>query len=506
MAGRKFVVAGALAALGILMHADAAAQWTTITSGVDYRVFSQSTPQGTTLVYVARMGRADTSVVLDTGLAQGKINGGTETVRNQALRYDDSVSLWGLNSSAWGDWRNDVVVAINGDYQNYSTGTGLPIDPEYSVDAPQSGQVLSGWYAKRFRNYTGGSGLSWQLDRELWIGGCMNHQASKQKVAYPGTGTDQNLNGVNTFRDSNELVLFTPQFDARTGTDSSGVEVLVQMARPTLILPSPSYASGTVTAIHNGAGNTPIPFDSVVLSATGSAATTLLAGVSVGSEVRITQEVTHFASDCSTPAGLDWTKTYAALGGADRLVSGGVVNASLPAAPDRARTAFGYDASFAYLMVMEKSGASAGMDFAEMASFCATTLGCTDAIAQDGGGSSTMWVNGTVVNTPEFTTERAIFNTLFIVKLQAKTQTTTFTVGEPVQASAGAAVRLGPGSNYLPVTTLGSAQAGTIAAHGLNGVRASNTNWWSVSVAGAEGWVSEAQLTSLTGVEAWKMY
>ena len=86
--------------------------------------------------------------------------------------------------------------------------------------------------------------------------------------------------------------MYTPQYNSRTGTDNSGVEVLVEMLRPTMILPAPNSARGIVRQIRNAAGNSVIRFNSIVLSATGDAAATLLANVSVGSEIGVSQEIT----------------------------------------------------------------------------------------------------------------------------------------------------------------------------------------------------------------------
>ena len=107
--------------------------------------------------------------------------------------------------------------------------------------------------------------------------------------------------------------------------DSSGVEVLVEMTRPTLILPAPNYASGFVRQIRNAAGNSLIPFNSIVLSATGSAAQTLLTNVQVGDEVHISQEITSYNGDCTTPDDLDWTKTYASIAGAYYFLKDGQI-------------------------------------------------------------------------------------------------------------------------------------------------------------------------------------
>ena len=68
-----------------------------------------------------------------------------------------------------------------------------------------------------------------------------------------------------------------------------------------MILPDPSFARGFVRQIRNNQGNSLIPFNSIVLSAHGSAAQTLLANVQVGDEIHVSQEITSYESDCSTP-------------------------------------------------------------------------------------------------------------------------------------------------------------------------------------------------------------
>src|SRR5690606_11229674 len=132
---------------------------------------------------------------------------------------------------------------------------------------------------------------------------------------YPRTGQDQNLNGINVARGSDVLVMYTEHWDGNTGTNASGIEVLVKLARPAMILPTPSYASGTVVEVRDGAGSTPIPFGHVVLSATGSAATKVRSNLVVGDEVRISQEIANYQPDCSTSRPGDWSKTYSAIGG-----------------------------------------------------------------------------------------------------------------------------------------------------------------------------------------------
>ena len=82
-----------------------------------------------------------------------------------------------------------------------------------------------------------------------------------------------------------------------------------------MIIPTPRMVTGTVRVIYTDTGSTPIPFDSVVLSAHGNARDTMMAHVQVGDVVGISQEVTSYEFDCETALGLGWSKTYASLSG-----------------------------------------------------------------------------------------------------------------------------------------------------------------------------------------------
>ena len=134
-----------LALSNVSFPAQADNAWQAVGEGIDYQEFHLPEPND---IYVARMDRANASAILDSGIAQGRISHGTEKVSDMARRYDDAINYWGGN---WGQ-RNKVVVAINGSYFN-------------AIGAPESGQITSGWYAKRFSDLGGGSGLGYRLDR-----------------------------------------------------------------------------------------------------------------------------------------------------------------------------------------------------------------------------------------------------------------------------------------------------------------------------------------------------
>jgi hypothetical protein len=279
--------------------------WEVVGTGIEYREFTLSDPNN---VFVTRMDRTNPLATLESSLAQGRLSGGTETVRGMFNRYEQAINFW---DSSWGS-RNDVVVAINGDF--------------YSSGIPTSGQIHSGWYAKRFSKLTGGSGFAWKLDRSAFIGRCVSHPNTKQFVTYIATGATQKFQGINVPRGADQLIIYTPQYDSDTNTDTSGVEVLVELVKPLLIEPTPSMVTGVVKEIRNGQGSTSIPFDHVVLSATGTATTKLLANAAVGDTIGISQEIKHFEQDCSTTLNtLDWTKTYAAVGGSFVFLENGVI-------------------------------------------------------------------------------------------------------------------------------------------------------------------------------------
>lgn len=456
------------------------AQWTPVTAGIDYQQFAATGPND---VYVARMDRSNTDITLESCFSRGKLESGTETVSGMVSRYDDTLGYWG---QTWGAFENDAKVAINGDFWDTTNGW------------PESGQVAQGWYAKRFTNFTGGSGLAWTLNRGVFLGGCVNHTASKQKVTYPNTSQDQNINAINEDRGSGELVLYTPHWDDSTGTDNSGVEVLVELARPALILPTPSFAAGTVVAVYNGQGDTGILFDHVVLSATGSAANKLLANAPVGAEIRISQEITNYEPDCSTSRPGDWTKTYAAIGGNFIFLEDSVIdphNDNVGATTRNPRTAIAFNDDYIYFIVVDgRRTGSVGMSMQELGNFCLNTLGATNGINQDGGGSSAMWVNGSIVNVPSDGNERPTYNGMMMVSLVPTTTSSAYSAGVEVQTTGAASYRLGPADVRGDTGAFPSGTALSIVDHNLNGVSAKGDHWWYVTDGSATVWVAESDL------------
>ncbi|UCD30339.1 MAG: phosphodiester glycosidase family protein, partial [Planctomycetota bacterium] len=433
--------------------------WTSVGPGIEYQEFHLDDPNN---LFVARMDRSNKNCIIESSIGQGRLSGGTERVSSQANRYDDAISYWGQD---WGK-RNDVIVAINGDF--YDTSTGVPHD----------GQINSGWLAKRF--FSGS--FEWTLNRDAYIswGTFLD-----QYVTYSDSGTKQLCNDINRLREANEMILYTPQFDSDTNTDNSGVEVLVQMTRPTLVLPSSDPAIGHVKQIFVNQGSTPIPFDHIVLSANGTAATTLLNNISIGAKVGFSLSGSYIGN---------WAKAYASVGGGEIFLSNGSVVGGQNVRHPRTAIALNNDYIF-YVVCDGRSTQSVGMTMTEMGYFCHDYLGATWGINQDGGGSSTMVVNGVVKNNPSDGSERYVSNGMMMVALQPKTQSTTFETSDQIQTTGRSDVRLGPGTNYATSTTVGNNTPGIILDHSLRGIYAKGYYWWKCDFSGTVGWVAESQLS-----------
>lgn len=483
------------------------AQWETIVPGIEYRRFDLAGP---VQVFVARLDHAQFATRgVDSMIAQGQFykvglpSGGRETVSAMAARYDGQINFY---SQTWGQ-RNDVVVAINGDYWERETYPSGPF-----TGRPESGQVQGGWFCRRFDEFSGGSGFFWYIFGGPNLGGDVVNggSAARQTVHFQDNST-ANLTGVNVERGSGDLILYTPQWDGTTHTDASGVEVLVQVDRPALPLPYGTSAfscTGTILAVRDGLGNTPIPFDCVVLSGTGSNATALRNRCTAGETLRLRMIVRDYGFDSRTPPlpPEDWTKAYGAVG-VDReiVVAGTATNLANPEWPRDPRTAVCHSATHTHFVVVDgRRPGSIGMNSAELASFMITQLGAAAGATLDGGGSSAMWIQGRgIVNVPSDGSERATTNGLMMFAAEPREQSTLFQTSDPVVTSAATVMRLGPGTNFDVLANVPAGAPGAITAHGLNGVQATGTHWWRWAWNGVEGWTPEGALLEPLAAQGW---
>jgi hypothetical protein len=533
---------------GVVGTGAEAGAWQPVGEGIDYREYILPDPNR---VYVARLDRSNLSASIETSIAEGRLVDGLETISSQAARYDQSLSWWGQTGFPHEQFspgtRNQVVVAINGTFS-------LP--PEYKQ--PWEGQVHSGWYMWRFKDSETRNAFVWKTDRSVFIGGCVRHPDSKQLLHYANASTHE-IDGVNVPRsEEGQLILYSAQFDRDTHTDDTGIEVLVELSTP-LLISHPEQIVGTVRTVQVNRGSTPIPFDHIVLSASGQDATRLQNNIAVGDQIGISQ----YVRNCDENSTHDWNNTFAAMVSNDFyfLEDGVFQYDSDPYAIYRhPRTAVAYNDDFVYFIVVDGryEGVSLGMTMEELADFALNELDADHALNLDGGGSSTMVVNGQVVNfpsdgvpdefipdpletlpasiafglqgvplkthstkvaqvylplisiSPEETdpdpdptprpdiVERAVPNGLMMVVVSPGSTSTSFQPGQAVIVNTSYSVnlRLGPGTNYAIREAIPGGTRGVIQAHdgSLNGVLAKDYYWWKVKFGSAEGWMAEKLL------------
>ncbi|MCD6351287.1 MAG: phosphodiester glycosidase family protein, partial [Armatimonadetes bacterium] len=113
--------------------------------------------------------------------------------------------------------------------------------------------------------------------------------------------------------------------------------------------------------------------------------------------------------------GLNTPVELAAGGGPLLLRAGEIVPSDSPHAPRHPRTAVGFGEREIVLVTVDgrQPGWGKGMTLYTLAQLM-RELGCTDALNLDGGGSTTAWVRGKVVNRPSDGAERPIANALLV--------------------------------------------------------------------------------------------
>ncbi|HAM70197.1 MAG TPA: hypothetical protein DCM86_00950, partial [Verrucomicrobiales bacterium] len=241
------------------------------------------------------------------------------------------------------------------------------------------------------------------------------HVESNFKVTLPD-GTTLPLK-LNEERGAREVALYTPRLGSSTRT-AGGRELLLAKEgdSPWLPLAVNTTYRLRVTEVRE-AGDTPLRKDGLVLSF--GPKLPAAAGLAAGAVITI--------STGTTPE-LGAPRT--AIGGGNILIRGGVVQQfSMPASgaykfrsvvERHPRSAVGYNATEIFLVEVDgrQPGLSIGMTLHELGLYM-KGLGCEEAMNFDGGGSSTLWFDGRVVNSPCNGGERDIGNGLVVVRKPA---------------------------------------------------------------------------------------
>jgi hypothetical protein len=218
---------------------------------------------------------------------------------------------------------------------------------------------------------------------------------TKGSIYMVNTGEYFYLWGMNRNRKPNEAIAYTTEYGGSTGTSDADREIAVR--------------NGVVQSIGNN--NMTIPRDGFVVSLQGD--TMKYAGMfRKGTPVKL-----YFVIEA------EWLNVFNALTGGPLLLSGGrvVLGSTQYEHFNRGMyqrnpvTAVG-STPYGHLLFVVADGRqknSVGLSYFELAEFM-SRLGATDAIAMDGGGSSTMAIEGKIVNHPSDGHARQVSNSLCV--------------------------------------------------------------------------------------------
>jgi hypothetical protein len=240
----------------------------------------------------------------------------------------------------------------------------------------------------------------------LWIDASGNLQMGKIEPKFEikwSNGTSTPF-GLNERRSASKAVLYTHAVGTSTHT-SNGRELVLEITstnRAHILQVGEDYTARVVEA--RNSGNTTLGPDSLVLSI-GPDLLRKIPKIEAGDTLQLS------------------TATIPSIKGATAAISGGpalvhekktLYNASQAIHP---RSAVGWNKDFFYFVEVDgrQPGVSIGMTYAQLATYM-KNLGCDEALNLDGGGSSTLWMLGQVMNTPSEGDERGVANGLVLIQ------------------------------------------------------------------------------------------
>ena len=206
-----------------------------------------------------------------------------------------------------------------------------------------------------------------------------------------------NISGIDRERKENDAVLYTPEFGSATPqSDPKAVEVVIENKR--------------IKAIRESNGETPIPPNGFVLSAVGTRKAELSSMVSAGNEaIIILGAFANKGSDPTFTGRMAFIETEDIVGGVPQLINNGKIDITwerekttrsfVETRHPRTAVALLKDGRFLMITVDGRSESSGGISLFDLAQWL-LELGAIDAMNLDGGGSTTMHLEGQVVNHP----------------------------------------------------------------------------------------------------------
>jgi exopolysaccharide biosynthesis protein len=195
--------------------------------------------------------------------------------------------------------------------------------------------------------------------------------------------------GTNRQRKENEIIEYTPAFGRSTLTNPGGLEIVVR--------------GGRISEIDVSTGSSPIPAEGYIISASGSKTESIKQVAKIGQAVKKSYwtVLDNALSGPAVKAGED------IISGRGYLLSGSKIvldvressKSFVETRHPRTAVAKLKDGKFLMITVDGRSESSGGIGLYDLANYL-LELGAVDAMNLDGGGSTTMFLDGKVVNYP----------------------------------------------------------------------------------------------------------
>lgn len=317
---------------------------TELAPGAVYTWLNMENERGLQKIHAVEFNPKNPNLALRAGTKDGKVYG-MKGVSEMAA-YTDAPG-------------NRVIAGINGDFYEISGfATGVPNG--LFMDEGRILNSASSTYA--FGLKADGSSIygSPKLTKQVTIG-----------------GQTLNLSSINRYRDTNQLVLYTTDYNTSTKSTHEGDEIVLDIVEGEV--KSGQTLKLKVSEVRKNLGDTPLSPGKVVLSASGTSRA-VVAGLQVGDEI-----TAGFALDG------EWNDVVMAVGGQGPLVKDGTVQTNVGPAGVHPRTAIGTKADGSIVLFEidgRAPGFSEGVETDELAKLL-KDMGVVNAMNLDGGGSST---------------------------------------------------------------------------------------------------------------------
>ena len=284
---------------------------------------------------------------------------------------------------------HSVFAAVNGDF--YTT-SGL------DIGLPVNGHLTGGQVAKT--PHTSRPVIAFDFSKTPFID-VMTFSGSITRNEQKRT-----INGVNSLRGTDQLILYNRYHGRTTKTNEFGTEVICELVDGPWGVNKNMQLK--VLEIRQNQGGSPLTENTVVLSGHG-ASKAFLEAVAVGETIDLEIKMV-LKNESTLPQLMEMV-------GGDRaiLVNGIVQDNNWPELHPRTAVGFSADKTTVYLVVVDgRTSFSAGVSTKQLADILKLS-GASYAINLDGGGSSAMVVRKKIVNTPSDGTERRVANSLLFV-------------------------------------------------------------------------------------------